>query len=253
MHRDDQPRPDLVEDLEQLLVAHRPHPVDRGEGDVDAPEVAELVLGQHMVQMRDMGDAEVLGFDDEDRVAVGEPASEIADIGRHVANPDVLHGDVVAGEPAAGVPAAQHVRDRRVGHVAEMGVVGVVHRRHVGNARRAHVVVVVGRDDDAFGRLHLEGRMADIGDAQMARLDRLRRQRDGDDARRAFGDRIAARRRAPGPAQRRGARRPGQPSADPQPHEALPNGRYWAPSGGRRQAVARARRLGETGARAGVR
>ena len=238
MHRDDQHRLDPAEHLEQLPVAHRPHAVDRRERDVDAPEIAQLVLRQHVVEMRDVDDAEPLRFDDEHRIAVAPSTGDLDEVGGHVAHADVLDRDIVPREPARRVPAGQHMGDALVHGVGAMGVVRVVHRHDGRQQRRADIVVVVGGDPHPLRRFDGEGRMADEVDAHMVRLDRGDAERGRHVAARRPGHRVAARRRLarrPGPG---GERDRGRRDISPEGAHRLPppvRRAIFAPNGGQCQ------------------
>ncbi len=58
-----------------------------------------------------MADAEARDFEDEDRIAVGLLLSPSADVGRDVADIDVVDDECVPRGTAGGIPAAQHVLD----------------------------------------------------------------------------------------------------------------------------------------------
>ena len=72
-------------------------------------------VGQRVVQVAEMRDAQIGDLEHEDRVAVHARAAELADVGRHVAHVQVEIGDVVQRDLAALAPAAQHVGDVGVG------------------------------------------------------------------------------------------------------------------------------------------
>jgi hypothetical protein len=138
--------------------------------------------------MPEMRDAHVGGFVDEDRVAVPlRPAAPVADIGGNVAHAHILDRNVVARRlVGARPPAAQHVLDARIGVISEMAGMRMVHRDDVGQHRRAHIVVVVGRDAHELRTLDQEGRMADIGEPHLIGIER-KPERGGNDARSARG------------------------------------------------------------------
>lgn len=120
-----------------------------------------------MVQMAEMADAQAGDLEDEDRVAVLHHVPT-ADVGRHVADVDVVYDERVARRPAVGVPAAQYVLDAGIWMVGKMRAVGLVHGRHARQRRVAVDAGIVGGDAHAGGRLDDIGGVAGIGDGDVA-------------------------------------------------------------------------------------
>ena len=112
-----------------------------------------MFRGEGVMQMAEMGDAQLGGLEHEDRVAViFRPPAGAADIGRNLAD---AHSRTVrswgAGPPR--IPAPEDVRDGWIGPVAEMGGVRLVHRRHVRRDGRAGAVAVIRSDPYPLRRL----------------------------------------------------------------------------------------------------
>ena len=107
---------------------------------VDAADLVELLLGQRVMQMAEMGDAQIGDLEDEDRIAV--PLGAAAHKSRMLVgtlrtrtSPD-LH--VMARRLVrARAPAAQHVLDAGIGVVGVVGRMRVVHGDDVGQHRAA--------------------------------------------------------------------------------------------------------------------
>ena len=99
VHRDDQRRVDLAEHRDHVVDIERVAAVDRDEHHVDPAQRVEVVLGQRVVEVAEMGDAEARHLENEDRVHVAlelaRLAKAAADIGGDVAEPDVVDGEVV--------------------------------------------------------------------------------------------------------------------------------------------------------------
>ena len=127
-------------------------------------ELAEMGVGEAVVEVAEMGDAEILHLEDEDRVAVRLKAAATVHAGGNVAHTQIVHLDFVLGHAVARTPALENVLDARVGQAGEMAVVGVVHRCHVGRLAGGNVAVIVGDGACAFGCLDEEARMAEIGE-----------------------------------------------------------------------------------------
>ena len=164
---------DLPDDVDHQRLAHGEGAVDRHHQHVDAAELVEMLLGQPVVQVAQMGDAEIGDGEDEDRVAVDarRVGAPVAGVGRHVPHLHVLERDVVLGLALAGLggPAAQRVGDAVLGIVGEMRRVGVVHGDDVGLAAEAVDAVVVGDRPHALRRVDLVAGMAEEGDEGAAR------------------------------------------------------------------------------------
>ncbi len=122
--------------------------VDRDEHNVDAADLVELLLGERVVKMAEMGDAQIRHLENENGIAVTlGAAAPIPDIRRdiahaHVANANIVTCRLIRCRP----PAAQDVLDRRVGAIGVMGAVRVVHGDDVWHDRRTDIVVIVGHD-----------------------------------------------------------------------------------------------------------
>src|SRR3990167_7340759 len=159
---------DLADHVDHQRHAHGVGAVDRHHQHVDAAELVEMVRGQAVMQMAEMGDAEVAYGIDEDRVAVyaGRAAAPVAGVGRHVPHLHVLQRDLVPGLGLARLarPAAQDVGDTLLRIVGEMRGVGVIHGDDVGPPAEAVDSVVVGDGAHALRRVDLVAGMAEEGD-----------------------------------------------------------------------------------------
>ncbi len=168
MHGDHQRRMDRRDHLHHVGLAQGEGAVDRRQQHVDLAERRQMLRRQRVMEMAEMGDAEIAGGEDEDRVAaVLGAAAAVADVGGHVADPHVAELHVVVRRSLAGVPAAQHQLDAGVDVVGVVAGVRVVHRHHVGRVLRPEVAVVVRDDGDAARALDEEAGMAEEGKADL--------------------------------------------------------------------------------------
>ncbi len=166
MHRDQQRRADLcdhllhVEDVEGEAAIHRHHQ------HIDLAQVGQMARRQLVMQVAQMGNAELRHIENEDRIAVVfRAAAIVAQIGGHVAHPHVPVLHIVTGRFALMRPAAQHMHDAGFRAVGEMRGMGIVHRHDVGPHRRADVIVVVGGSRNALRAFDQESGVTDKGDA----------------------------------------------------------------------------------------
>jgi hypothetical protein len=122
-----------------------------------------------MMQMSEMGDAQVRHLEHEDRVGVEfRAAAPVADVGGYVANMGIADLQVVPGRASGRIPATQDVLDGRIGEARIMGRVGFVHRGDVGRHIGPDVIVVIRRDTDAARAFDQEGCMPYEGQADLA-------------------------------------------------------------------------------------
>ena len=70
MHRDDDLRFQRGENFHHAIEIERVVAVDRRHHHVDAADLVELLLGERVMQMAEMGDAQVRDLEHEDRIAV---------------------------------------------------------------------------------------------------------------------------------------------------------------------------------------
>jgi hypothetical protein len=70
VHRDHERRADGVDHAGHLVLGHRVGAVDRDHHDVDLAEFAQVLAGELVVEVAEVGDAQVGRLEDEDRVAV---------------------------------------------------------------------------------------------------------------------------------------------------------------------------------------
>ena len=127
------------------------------------PISARSRLGQRMVQMAEMRDAQIREVEHEDRVAVVAGLAETAHIGRDVVHPDIAVLQIVVRHPAARVPAAQYEFDAGLDIVGVMRRMRVVHRHDVGRHLRPVDAVIVGDDAHPLGAFDQKAGMAEIG------------------------------------------------------------------------------------------
>ena len=127
-----------------------------------------MLVGQQVVQVAQVGDAEIGDLEHEDRVAVVAHAAEVADVGRQVPDLEVPELVLVHRHAALGIPAPQGQRDLGFHDVRVMGVMGVVHGDDVGRRRRPDPAVVVGDRGDPLGAFDQEAGVAEEGEAQAA-------------------------------------------------------------------------------------
>jgi hypothetical protein len=109
VHRDHERGADRVDDAGHLVLGHRVGAVDRDHHDVDLADLAQVLAGELVVEVAEVGDAQVGGLEDEDRVAVALGAGAAVHAGGDVADAQVLQRDVVLGLAPRGAPAAQRV------------------------------------------------------------------------------------------------------------------------------------------------
>ena len=144
------------------------------------PIAPNCASSQARVQMAEMADAKIGHLEDEDRVAVAlKLSAPNADVGRHVADVDVVDLKCMACCAAFRVPAAQYVLDGRVGKIREMRAVGLVHRDDAGRRAAAIHPAEIGGDAHTGGRVDQIGRMAGIGDDDFALAGGRRRSEIG--------------------------------------------------------------------------
>ena len=100
VHRNDQRRLERGEHLHHAVEVERETAVDRRHHHVEPADVVKLLLREGVMQMAEMGDAQVGDLENEDRIAIAlGAAAPVADVGRHVAHPHV---------------AVFHIADRRL-------------------------------------------------------------------------------------------------------------------------------------------
>ena len=91
MHRDHQRRIERGEHLDHAFKIERVAAIDRHQHNIDPADLVELLLGQRVMQVAEMRDAQIGDLEDEDRVAVALGAAAlVADIGRDRADVHVL-------------------------------------------------------------------------------------------------------------------------------------------------------------------
>jgi hypothetical protein len=133
------------------------------------------LLGQRVVQVAEMADAQARDLEHEDGIAMRDrTARPVADVGHHVAHAHIVVGEVVLDRARALAPALQYVLDVGVREVGVVRVVRPVHGGDVGHDLRPHVVIVVGGDGRACRALDQPGRVSNEGQAHFRLL-----QRDG--------------------------------------------------------------------------
>ncbi len=167
MHRQDDRRAQPAGDLRHAGMRQGEAAIDRDHDDVEPSDLGIMGVGQRVMQMAEMADAQARDLEDKDGIGVGDHAAigPGADIGRDVADIDVVDHDMVLDRVRAfGVPSRQDDLDRRIGREGVVRGMGAVHGD---DARHGHGAVEagkVGRDGDARGRFDAIGRMAGEGD-----------------------------------------------------------------------------------------
>src|SRR4051794_9537805 len=101
---------------------------------------------QGMVQMAEMGDAQIGDVEYKDRVAVIAGAAELPNVGWHVMDPYIAVFEPVGRNSAARIPSAQDVFHSRLYRIAVMRRMRIIHRYDVGCDWRSYRIVVI-RDD----------------------------------------------------------------------------------------------------------
>ena len=92
------------------------------------PSSLQMLLGQGVMQMTEMGDAEIGELEHKNRVRVIAGAAEVSERWlEYCGCMHVLEGEIVLGDRAVLAPAAQRVGDAGLDGLREMGAVGVVH------------------------------------------------------------------------------------------------------------------------------
>ena len=164
VHRNDDFRPDLAQDFNHVVLVECPGAVDRHHDDVDRPEFGEVGLRQRVMQMAEMGDAQISDLEDKDGVSVIARAAEFSDISRNIVDAHITVFEAMGRDTARGIPAAQDVFDARLDRIAVMRRMGVVHRHDVRRHRRPYRVVVIGDDANSARALDQEARMTEKAD-----------------------------------------------------------------------------------------
>src|SRR5204862_6882920 len=134
----------------------------RHHDDINGAEIGEMPGRQRVMQMPEMGEAQIGDIEHKDRVAVVARAPRptiLAHIGRHVVDLDIAVIDMMRRDAARRVPAAQHKFDAGLDRIGVMRRMRVVHRHDVGRYRRADHVVVIGDDRHALRALNEKARM----------------------------------------------------------------------------------------------
>jgi hypothetical protein len=168
VHRQHEARAQRLQHLDHSVGVERIAAVDRHQHHVDAAKLSEMLGRERVMQVTQVGDAEIGCFEHKDGVAVAlGAAAPVADVRDHVADANVVDLHIVRGRAAVRVPAAQDVADCRVGTIAEMGRVSLVHGRHVGDDERTDVIIVVRRCAHPRRALDDEGGMPHEGDAHL--------------------------------------------------------------------------------------
>ncbi len=169
VHRQHQAGLECLQHLDHLADFQGEAAVDRRHHDVEPAEQGVMRLGQAVMQVAEMADAQVSHLKDEDRVGVLLRRAPGADVGGDVADGDIAEPQQVPGGAGSiRVPAAQHMGDGRVREIGEMGLVGLVHGHHVRQPALSAGAEIIGGDDHALLGFDPEGRMADIGDGDLA-------------------------------------------------------------------------------------
>ena len=164
VHRDDDFWFDLPQDLDHVVLVQGPHAIDRHHHDIDRAEIGEMGLCQGMVQMAEMGDAQIGDVEDKNRVAVVPGAAELPNIRRHIVDPYVAVLEAMARNSAARIPSAQDVFHSRLDRIAVVSRMGIIHCDDVGRDRRSYRIVVIRNDPNTARALDQKTRMAEKGD-----------------------------------------------------------------------------------------
>src|SRR5690348_13689472 len=101
---------------------------------------------QGMVQMAEMGDAQIGDVEYKDRVAVVAGAAEFPNIRRYVVDPYIAVFEAMALNTTARIPSAQDVFHARLYRVAVMRRMRIIHRHDVGRDRRPYRIVIIRND-----------------------------------------------------------------------------------------------------------
>ena len=164
MHRQDDRRMQPVGDLTHVGERLRHAAVDRDHDNVEPADGRVVGVLQPMVQMAEMADAQACDFEDKDGIAVDLHGPAAADVGRHVADEDIVDGERMSCRSALRIPAAQDEFDPGVRNVGIMGAVGLVHGDDARQRSCTVVAAEIGGDPHAGRRFDHIGRMAGIGD-----------------------------------------------------------------------------------------
>mmetsp|Transcript_28715 Transcript_28715/g.54307 ORF Transcript_28715/g.54307 Transcript_28715/m.54307 type:complete len:221 (-) Transcript_28715:3457-4119(-) len=137
MHRDHDGGPQPLDDPHHAGQVHRRAPIHRCHHHIQTPKRRILFSIRLVVQMPQMANAQPRHLEHKDRISIVlDPRPLRPDVRRDVAHQHLAKVQTVVDALAKLSPTGQHMRNFRVGIGRPMGVMGVVHRDHIGDHRR---------------------------------------------------------------------------------------------------------------------
>ena len=135
MHRDHNARAQALENRDHRRMIKRHTPVHRGHHYIQPANGGILLFIGGVVQMAQMPDAKARHLEDKDRIALLLHSRKLgSDIGRDIAHQHFTQIKAMLDPFAKFLPpAAQDMGNRRIGKGGPMGVMGMVHRHHIGD------------------------------------------------------------------------------------------------------------------------